>query len=119
MLTGAFHSGPLTAVHYVGGVGLVLFYVLMTAVAYYSIVFVRRCWGTPLQPLAIYLAVQGIWSPIHYTFVFGGYDGEFPQYLLYAGLLRLLIRMTQEMEATPRPPAVKAVSPGEMVASAT
>jgi hypothetical protein len=120
LLTGAYHSGPLTAIRYVGTVGMLLMYALMIMAAYYSTVYVRLCWGTLLQPLAIFVAIQSIWTPIHYTLVFGGYDAQLPNTLLMAGLLRLLIRMQHEMQAeAPQPALVRTPLPGQVAASAT
>ena len=49
-------------------------------------------------PVAIYFAIQLIWGPISYTFVFGGYDGYMPELLFYVACLRLLIRMSDELK---------------------
>ena len=98
VLTGAFHSGPLTAIRYVGIIGLALFYLLSISAAFYSYRCVNECRGTPLFPVAIYFAIQLIWGPVHYTLVFGGYDGYMPELLFYVGCLRLLIRMSSELK---------------------
>ena len=92
-LTGAFHSGPLSAIRYVGLCGFVLIYVLSIVAAVYSYKCVKECQGTPLFPVAIFFAIQLIWGPIHYTFVFGGYDAYLPDLLFNVACLRLLIRM--------------------------
>ena len=90
-LTGAFHSGPLSAIRYVGLCGLVLVYLLSIAAAVYSYKCVKECQGTPLFPVAIFFAIQLIWGPIHYTFVFGGYDAYLPDLLFNESTcLRLL-----------------------------
>ena len=95
-LTGAFHSGPLTAIRYVGICGLFLFYVLSIAAAFYAYKSVNKCRGTALLPVAIFFAIQLIWGPIHYTFVFGGYDSSLPDLLFQVGCLRLILRMADE-----------------------
>jgi hypothetical protein len=119
LLTGAYHSGPLTAIRYVGLIGMILLYALMGTIAYWSVVYVRRCWGTPLQPLAIFVAVQAIWSPIHYTFVFGAYDSQLPQTFLLAALLRLLIRTIKEAQPAQRLPSAASVPLGSEVVAST
>ena len=98
VLTGAFHSGPLTAIRYVGIFGLALFYLLSISAAFYSYRCVNECRGTPLFPVAIYFAIQLIWGPVHYTLVFGGYDGYMPELLFYVACLRLLFRMSDELK---------------------
>jgi hypothetical protein len=73
-LTGNFHSGPLTAIRYAGIVGFALFYALMLACAYYSVKCVELCRDTCLQPVAIFVAIQLLWLPVDYIFIFGAYD---------------------------------------------
>jgi len=94
-LTGSFHNGPLTGIHYAGVVGLALLYALMIAAAVYSVKCVRRCRGTPLLPVATFLAIQLVWYPIQYTFVFGAYDTQLPDHLFLIGLLTLVWRMSE------------------------
>ncbi|HXI84190.1 MAG TPA: O-antigen ligase family protein [Verrucomicrobiae bacterium] len=98
ILSGSFHSGPLTTIRYVGICGLVFLYLLTISAAFYSYRCVNECRGTPLFPVAIYFAIQLIWGPVHYTFVFGGYDGFMPELLFYVGCLRLLFRMSDELK---------------------
>jgi len=95
-LTGAYHNGPLSAIRYAGVCGLVLLYLLSISAAFYSYRCVNECRGTPLLPVAIFFAIQLIWGPIHYTFVFGGYDSSLPELLFQVACLRLLIRMSGE-----------------------
>jgi hypothetical protein len=106
-LTGALHNGPLTTIRYAGVVGLVLFYALMIAGAVSSVKCVRRCRGTPLQPVAIFLAIDLVWTPIQYTFLFGGFDSQLPEQLFLTGLLTLVWRMS-ERRPPPTEPAVVA-----------
>jgi hypothetical protein len=98
ILSGAFHSGPLTAIRYAGVCGLALLYLLSISAAFYSYRCVNVCRGTILFPVAVYFAIQLIWGPIHYTFVFGGYDGYLPEILFYIACVRLLFRMSEEMK---------------------
>jgi hypothetical protein len=93
-LTGNFHSGPLTAIRYAGIVGFALFYVLMLASAYYSVKCVQLCHGTCLQPAAIFVAVQLLWLPIDYIFIFGAYDSQVGEQIFLIALVLLLMRMS-------------------------
>jgi hypothetical protein len=104
-LTGAFHSGPLTTIHNVGLVGLVLLYTLMIVAAVYSVKCVRRCRGTPLLPLAIFLAMQLVWEPIQFTFVFGSYADQVPEHFFLVGLLTLVWYMSEHTPSS-RVPAL-------------
>jgi hypothetical protein len=102
-LTGAYHNGPLTTVRYAGIIGLVVVYGLMIAGAVKSVKALRMVEGTPLQPLAMYLAIVLIWYPFHFTFVFGSYDGTLPQLILWVAMLRLVIRLSEQHRSAPEP----------------
>ncbi|MGO9243486.1 MAG: hypothetical protein ACLP0A_02465 [Verrucomicrobiia bacterium] len=105
-ISGAFHNGPLTTIRYAGVVGLILFYALMIGAATSSVKCVRRCRGTPLLPVAIFLAVQLVWAPVHYTFIFGAYDSQVPEHLFLIGLLTLVWRMSERRPPSTEPAVV-------------
>jgi hypothetical protein len=102
-LTGAFHNGPLTAIRSAGIIGLVLFYLYMIGAAVYSVKCVNRCRGTILFPLAVFLAIQLLWQPVHFTFVFGSYSDQIPQHIFLVGLLLLTFRMRDRLPSTTEP----------------
>jgi hypothetical protein len=93
--SGAFHNGPLTTIRYAGVIGLVLFYALMIAAAIRSVKCVQRCRGTPLLPVAIFLAIQLVWLPIHYTFIFGAFNEQLPDHIFLIGLMLLVWQMSE------------------------
>ncbi len=93
---GMFHNGPLTSIRYAGIVGLILLYTLMIAGVILSYNCLRKCRGTILQPLAFFLAIQLIWIPIHFTFLFGSYNVDMPEQIFILGLLRGLMRLADE-----------------------
>ena len=98
LLSGGYHNGPLSTIRYAGSCGLVLLYLLSISAAFYSYRCVNECRGTPLFPVAIYFAIQLIWGPIHYTLVFGGYDGYVPELFFQVACLRLLFRMSDKLK---------------------
>jgi O-antigen ligase/polysaccharide polymerase Wzy-like membrane protein len=98
VLTGSFHSGPLTAIRYVGICGLAMLYLLSISAAFYSYRCVKECRGTILLPVAIYFAIQLIWGPIHYTFVFGAYEIYLPELIFQVACVRLLFRLSDELK---------------------
>ncbi|HUJ72557.1 MAG TPA: hypothetical protein VLZ30_09950, partial [Verrucomicrobiae bacterium] len=57
------------------------------------------CRGTVLEPAAIYLAIQLLWFPVDFTFVFGAYDSELPAQIFLVGLLMLFLRMSARAQA--------------------
>jgi hypothetical protein len=102
-LTGTFHNGPLTTIYDVGVVGLILLYALMIVAAVYSVKCVRRCRGTPLLPVAIFLAIQLVWAPIHFTFIFGSYDIQLADHIFMASLLSLVWYMSERTPPSTAP----------------
>jgi len=102
--TGGFHNGPLTTIRYAGVIGLVLFYTFMITAAVYSVKCVRMCRGTPLEMAAIFLALQLIWFPLEFTFIFGAYDLELPNEIFLVSLLLLLMRLSDSTRAKPSVP---------------
>lgn len=115
VLTGAFHNGPLSAIRYVGVCGLALLYLLSISAACYSYRCVNECRGSPLFPVAVYFAIQLIWGPIHYTFVFGAFEVYLPELLFYVGCLRLLFRLSAELKQNAITKAK--IAPAQSVAS--
>jgi hypothetical protein len=106
-ISGNLHNGPLTAIHYAGVVGLVLLYALMIAAAIHSVRCARRCRGTPLFPVAVFLATQLMWKPIHYTLLFGSYEIEPTEYMFLVGLLSLVWRMSERTPPSMAPAATE------------
>jgi hypothetical protein len=94
--TGYYHSGPLTAIRFAGIIGLVLFYCLMIPAAVYAARCVQQCRGTLLFPASVFLATQIIWFPVHFTFIFGSFDGDIAEMTFQTALLLLIFRMAPE-----------------------
>jgi len=90
LIQGAFHSGPISAIRFVGYVGLVLYLVLFFVAARYAWGLIRTTAATPFFPLALYIGIPVIYGPIEYIFVFGGYESGFPRTIFLCGMLRLL-----------------------------
>jgi hypothetical protein len=94
-ITGTYHNGPLTTIRYAGLIGLVLYYAWTITAAVYSVKCLGRCRGSPLFPVAVFLAIQLVWKPVHYTFVYGSYESDVTQMLLLTGLLVLTLDMAE------------------------
>jgi len=107
MLSGGYHSGPLSTIRFVGAVGLALFYVLMVGTAVSAVRCVRQCRGTIFFPLAMFLAAQLLWWPVHFTLIYGAYNSDMPQFVYLTALVRLTFRMRQQtrLAEEPAPPA--------------
>jgi len=98
--TGAYHNGPLSTIRFAGYVGLALLYTQFAIAIAYAIKCLRLARGTVFFPLAIFVAVRLIWKPIHFTFIFGAYNLELPDFIFLFGLLRLLVHVTAEKQTT-------------------
>lgn len=89
MITGAFHSGPLSTIKFIGAVGLVLYYFLMCYMAVMAWRVCKRARGTSAFTLALFVGIPIIYEPFNFVFIFGGLDHNYPQLLFWAGLLCL------------------------------
>jgi hypothetical protein len=105
-LTGGYHSGPLSTLKHFGVVGLILLYALMIAAAVYSVRAVRRLRGTKFQPLAILTAATLVWSPVHFTFIFGDDIPQLVNLAFFGVLVRVLLEIADRMAAAPPAGAV-------------
>jgi len=66
--------------------------------------------------VAILLAIQSVWAPFHYVLLFGAYESDFPNVVLRAGLVVLVMRTLSTEEgqlapATAAPVALNRTSP--------
>ena len=90
MIIGAFHNGPLSAIRFVGIVGLVLYYTLLIYSAVYAWRLIRITRNTDFFPFALFVGLALIWEPFNYTLIFGAFDSGFPNALFNAGMLKLV-----------------------------
>lgn len=108
MIVGSFHSGPLSAVRYAGVMGFGLFLWLMYQMARECVALIARTRGTKYFPVALFIGMPVLWTPIHFLFVFGSYDSGLPDALFTAGLIKLL---KNSLDA--HPPALTAAREAE------
>ncbi|MBV8226850.1 MAG: hypothetical protein JO232_16850 [Verrucomicrobia bacterium] len=102
LIQGAYHSGPLSAVRYVGAVGLVFYLTLLVGAAIYAWKLIRRCQGTDYFPLALFVGIPAIYEPLQYTLIFGGFDSGFPTTLFVCGMLKLISKGCDMHRSQPR-----------------
>jgi hypothetical protein len=98
MITGAFHSGPLSTIKYIGTVGLCLFYPLMCYMAVLAWRLCKRARGTKSFTLALFVAIPIIYEPFNFVVVFGGLDSNYSQLLFWAGLLNMTQRYIDNLK---------------------
>ena len=99
LITGQVHSGPLSAVKYVGVVGFILFMALLVASGITASRIIRRSFGTPFFPAALFIGIPLIFLVVSYVFIFGGYDGDLPKSVIFVGMLKLLTRGLADYKA--------------------
>lgn len=98
-IQGAYHNGPLSAIRYVGVVGLILYLILAFTLAFKSLKLVRRSMGTPYQPWG-FLQIPTFFSPFLFIFVFGQYDSSLPITIASLASYKLLSRSLDDYLAT-------------------
>ena len=99
MITGDYHSGPVSAVRFVGYIGLVLFTALLIANARYAWKIINSARKTAFFPLALFSGIVAIYHPICFWLVFGGYGGDFIQAIFTLGMLNLIDRSIKKEKA--------------------
>ncbi len=98
LITGGFHSGPISAIRVVGAVGLSLFLVLLVYMAITAYRLCRAAYGRPYFGLALFVALPVIYEPFNYIFIFGGFDAALPTALFYSGLLNMVRNVASSYE---------------------
>jgi hypothetical protein len=102
MITGSFHSGPLSTIKYIGIVGLGIYYPLMCYMAWLAWRLCKLARGTKAFTLALFVAIPIIYEPFNFVIIFGGLDSNYSQLLFWAGLLnmtqRYLVGLQQESQ---------------------
>ncbi len=96
MIVGAYHSGPLSTIRYVGYVGLAVFFafIVVSSVKVYRLI--NRTQGTKLFPVTLFIGLPILIKPLFFVFVFGAFDSDLPEAFFCAGMIRLLERAVEE-----------------------
>jgi hypothetical protein len=100
MLVGAFHSGPLSTIKYIGLVGFALYYPLMCYMALLAWRTCIRARETKAFTLALFVGIPIMYEPFNFVFIFGGLDGNYSQLLFWAGLLNMTKRYVDSINQT-------------------
>ncbi len=97
-IQGAFHNGPLSAIRYVGTLGLILYLILAFTLAKKAVSLIKMTRGTPFQPASI-LQVGVIFAPVLFIFVFGQYNAALPQTIYSLAVFKLISRSYRDYTA--------------------
>jgi hypothetical protein len=102
MITGSFHSGPLSTIKYIGIVGLALYYPLMCYMALLAWRLCTRARGTKAFTLSLFVGIPIIYEPFNFVVVFGGLDSNYSQLLFWAGLMNMTQRYVESLKPAAR-----------------
>jgi len=100
LITGTFHSGPLSAIKYIGTVGLALYLVLMLYMAVLAWRICQNALGTKGITLALFVGIPIIYEPFNFIFIFGALDENYSTILFKAGLLSMAQRYVETLKPT-------------------
>ena len=90
MIAGDFHSGPLSAIRFVGVVGLIFFYAFIIFLALAAYRLIRRAKGGPYYIPALFVGLPILMEPFFYTFIFGGYQNALPTAIFSLGMIKMI-----------------------------
>lgn len=90
MISGGVHSGPISAIRFVGYVGLLLFLVLLILAKIRAYQLIRRAEGTPFYFFALFCGMPMIVALFVFVLIFGGFEGDLPNTIVAIGMLKLL-----------------------------
>ena len=100
LITGTFHSGPLSTIKYIGVVGLALYYPLMCYMALLAWRICIQARGTKAFTLALFVGIPIIYEPFNFVVIFGGLDSNYSQLLFWAGCLNMTKRYVENLKRT-------------------
>ena len=103
MIAGDYHSGPISSIKFVGVPGLILFYMLMIAMARKAAVLIGRAKNTPYFTFALFIGMPIIFEPFFFTFIFGGYNAALPTAIFGLGMLKLTESSLADYQAGTEP----------------
>jgi len=90
MISGQFHSGPVSSIRFVGYVGLILFLILQFILAHHAYRIIVESRGSPYQFLSLFIGIPILIYPIFFLFVFGSYDIDVINFLFYVGFIKMI-----------------------------
>jgi hypothetical protein len=90
MISGGVHSGPVSAIRFVGYVGLALYLVILILIAMDAWRIAKRARGTPHETLAWFICLPAIIEPLYFTLVFGSFESSVTASIVLLGILHML-----------------------------
>jgi hypothetical protein len=90
MVSGQFHSGPVSSIRFVGYLGLILFLILLILLARYSYKMIVESGNNSFQFISLFIGIPILIYPIFFLFVFGAYEMDIINSLFYCGMIKML-----------------------------
>jgi hypothetical protein len=92
MITGDYHSGPVSAIRFVGYVGLFLFTALLILNAKYAWKLINMSKKTAYFPVSLFIGIAAIYHPVCFWFIFGSFGSDVIQAIFTLGMLNMIDR---------------------------
>ena len=90
LISGDYHSGPVSAIRAIGYLGLAVMLCAQLRLVVHAHRLVRSYQNTEWFPLVLFFCIPIIWYPVFFVFIFGGFQADGVAILINAGMLRLL-----------------------------
>jgi len=90
MISGQFHSGPVSSIRFVGYFGLALFLILLYLLVQNAYRMINKSRGTPYHFISMFIGIPVLIYPIFFLFVFGAFEIDIINSLFYAGMIKLI-----------------------------
>ncbi|XHR28007.1 MAG: hypothetical protein ACFUZC_19015 [Chthoniobacteraceae bacterium] len=91
-IAGDYHSLPLSTIHVVGYVGLVLLMIQLIGQSFYAYKLVARSRRTPFFALALFVAAPQVYLPVTSILIFGAFNLTAPGNVIAVAWMRLISR---------------------------
>lgn len=90
LVSGDYHSGPVQTVRVIGYLGLVALVLAQIRLGVHAHRQIKRCKGTEWYPLALFIGIPLVISPVFFVFVFGLFKTGAANLMLGAAMVRML-----------------------------
>jgi hypothetical protein len=90
LVSGDYHSGPVSCIRVFGYIGLGIFLLAQIRLAVHAHRQIIRCRGTEWFTLALLTGIPLIYGPMFFVLIFGDFKQNAAAFLLAVGMVRLL-----------------------------
>jgi len=90
LANGNYHSGPVQTIRTIGYIGLIFLLIAQIRLAVHAHRQIQRCRNTEWFPLALFIGIPLVISPIIFVFIFGTFASACVSLFIGHGMIRLL-----------------------------